>query len=108
MDTDRSVEHHELGPRAVKRAHRAVDKIKAAILSHGNPFTVECNKLYNIITHAYIPDEYVPQILNDGITGQKLYEECVAERINGESSFWAPVKKKNPTRFSCLEARRQQ
>ena len=31
----RSAEHHELGPSAVKRAHRAVDKIKAAILRHG-------------------------------------------------------------------------
>jgi len=39
MDTDRSAEHHALGPSAVKRAHRAVDKIKAAIPSHGNPFT---------------------------------------------------------------------
>ena len=55
---DRSAEHHELGPSAVKRAHRAVDKIKAAILSHGNPFKAEGNRLYNFITHAYIPDEF--------------------------------------------------
>ena len=89
MDTDRSAEHHELGPSVVKRAHRAVHKIKAAILSHGNPFTAEGNKLYNIITHAYIPDEYVPQILNADITGQKLYEDYVAERISGEVSIWA-------------------
>ena len=90
-----------LGPSAVKRAHRAVDKIKAAILSHGNPFTAEGNKLYNIITHAYIPDEYVPQILNANITGQKLYEDYVAERINGEVSIWAPVKKENNKMFIC-------
>jgi len=31
--------------------------------------------LYNIITHACFPDEYVPQILNADITGQKLYED---------------------------------
>ena len=99
MVTDRSAEHHELGPSAVKRAHHAVDKIKAAILSHGNPFTAEGNKLYNIITHAYIPDEYVPQILNADITGQKLYEDYVAERINGEVSIWAPVKKENNKMF---------
>ena len=43
MDTDRSAEHHDLGPSAVKRAHRAVDKIKAAVLSHRNPFTAEGN-----------------------------------------------------------------
>ena len=34
--------------------------------------------IYNIITHAYIPDEYVPQILNIDDTGQKLYEDYVA------------------------------
>lgn len=95
MATDRSAEHHELGPSAVKRAHRAVDKIKAAILSHGNPFKAEGNRLYNFITHAYIADEYVPQILIADITGQKLYEDYVAERINGEVSIWNPVKKEN-------------
>ena len=99
MDTDRSTEHHDLGPSAVKRAHRAVDKIKAAILSHGNPFTAEGDKLYNIITHAYIPDEFVPQILNADVTGQKLYEDYVAERINGDVSIWAPVKKVNNKMF---------
>ena len=100
MDKDRRAEHHELGPNAVKRAHLAVDKIKAAILSHGNPFTAEGNELYNIITNAYIPDEYVPQILNADITaGQKLYEDYVAERINGEISIWAPVKKENNKMF---------
>ena len=57
MEADRTTAHHELGSSAVNRAHRAIDKIKAAILIHGNPFTAEGDKLYNIITHAYIPDE---------------------------------------------------
>ena len=51
--------------------------------------------IYNIITHAYIPDEYVPQILNIDDTGQKLYEDYVAERINGDVSLWAHVNKQN-------------
>ena len=72
MEADSTTEHHELGPSAVKRAHRTIDKIKAAILSHGNPFTTEGDKLHNMITHAYIPDEYVPQILIADVTGQKL------------------------------------
>lgn len=57
METDRIAEHHELGPSAVKRAHVTVEKIKKAILSHGNPFTTKGDKLHNVITHAYIPDE---------------------------------------------------
>ncbi|KAK5923956.1 hypothetical protein CgunFtcFv8_000881 [Champsocephalus gunnari] len=99
MEADRSTEHHELGPSAVKRAHGTIDKIKAAILSHGNPFTTEGDKLYNVITLAYIPDEYVPQILNADVTGQKLYEDYVSERINGDVSLWAPVKKVNNKMF---------
>ena len=49
--------------------------------------------IYNLITHAYIPNEYVPQILNIEHIGQKLYEEYVEERINGDVSLWSPVKK---------------
>jgi len=44
--------------------------------------------------HIYIPDEYVPQILNIDDTGQKLYEDYVAEIISGDLSLWAPVKKR--------------
>jgi len=35
----------------------------------------------------------VPYILNIDDTGQKLYEDYVSERINGDVSLWAPVKK---------------
>jgi len=86
-------EHHGLSPSVVKREHNAIDRIKAAILSHENPFEVEGNQLFNVVTHAYVPEEFVPQILNIDKTGEKLYEEFVAEWINGEVSLWAPVKK---------------
>lgn len=84
-------EHHHLQPSAVKKEHENVDRIKAAILSHGNPFAAEGDQLYNFITQAYVPQEYVPQILNIDDTGQKLYVDYVAERINGDVSLWAPV-----------------
>lgn len=86
--------HHDLSPGKVKREHVTITRIKEAIESHGNPFAVEGSVIYNLITHAYIPDEYVPQILNIDNTGQKLYEDYVSERINGDVSLWAPVKKK--------------
>jgi len=35
----------------------------------------------------------VPQILNIDNIGQKLCEDYVSERINGDVSLWAPVKK---------------
>ena len=35
----------------------------------------------------------VPQILSIDNTGQKLYDEYVLERINGDVSLWDPVKK---------------
>jgi len=56
-------EHHDLGPSAVKKDHYVIDNIKAAILKHGNPFAVEGDMLHNVITHAYIADEYVQVIL---------------------------------------------
>ncbi|KAJ8364290.1 hypothetical protein SKAU_G00131210 [Synaphobranchus kaupii] len=95
----KNTEHPGLGSSDIRRDHEAIDKIKAAILSHGNPVTAEGDKLYNMITHAYVPQEYVPQILNINETGQKLYEDYVSERINGEISIWAPVKKENNKMF---------
>ena len=85
--------HHDLSPGKVKREHGTITRIKEAIESHGNPFAVEGSAIYNLITHAYIPDEYVLQILNIDDTGQKLYEDYVSLRINGDVSLWAPVKK---------------
>jgi len=91
----KAVEHHDLSPSKIRREHGTISMIKDAIQSHGNPFAVEGNMIYNIITHAYIPDEYVPQILNIDDTGQKLYEDYVAERDNWDVSLWAPVKNQN-------------
>ncbi|KAH3690222.1 hypothetical protein DPMN_194984 [Dreissena polymorpha] len=93
---DKPQEHHHLQSSAVRKEHENVDRIKAAILSHGNPFAAEGDPLYNFITHAYVPQEYVHRIcLNIDDNGQKLYKDYVAERINGHVSLWAPVKKQN-------------
>ena len=91
--------HHEVLPSAIKREHNAMNKIKAAILSHGNPFDAEGDHLYNFMTYAYVPQESVPRILNIDDIGQKLYEDFVAERINGNVSLWAPMKKQNNVMF---------
>ncbi|SMN02506.1 hypothetical protein SPONN_1209 [uncultured Candidatus Thioglobus sp.] len=89
--------HHDLRPSAIRQEHEAVGKIKAAILSHGNPFAVEGNQLCNFI--AYVPQDYVAQILNVDDIGQNLYKDYVKERINGDVSLWAPVKKQNNKMF---------
>jgi len=92
---DTADKHHGVRPGAIKQDHEAVDKIKAAILSHGNPFAVTGDRLCNFITHAYVPQEYVPQILKIDDIGQKRYDDYVAKRFNGDVSLWTPVKKHN-------------
>ena len=87
--------HHDVQPSVIRQEHQAVNKIKAAILSHGNPFAAEGSQIYNCITNTYVPQEYVPQILNADEIDQNLYENYVAECINGDTSLWAPVKKQN-------------
>ena len=52
-----------------------------------------------MITHAYVPDEFVEQILNANDTGQNMYGDYVAERINGNISLWAKVTKIGNTMF---------
>ena len=66
--------------------------------NNNNSKTIFCvcvggSSIHNLITHAYIPDDYVPHIINIDSTGQKLYEEYVLERINRYMSLWDTVKK---------------
>lgn len=53
-----AVDHPEFSRVAVKRNHEAIIKIKAAMLTNGNPFAIEGQALYNLINYAHIPDEY--------------------------------------------------
>ena len=84
-----------IGSSAVKKQTHVIVKIKKEILKHGNPVGVVGDSLYNVIAHAYIPDEYVQMLLNADETGQKLYGDYVSERINGDVCLWAPVEKEN-------------
>ena len=83
----------DLSSSEVSWEHSVVNMIKSAIIDHGNPFAVEGDRLHNMITHAYVPDEFVEQILIAKDTGQKMYEDYVTERINGNISLWAKVTK---------------
>ena len=78
-----------VSPSEVTREHCAVNKIKSAVLDHGNPFAFEGDILHNMITHACVPDEFVEQILIANDTGQKMYEDYVTVRTNGNISLWA-------------------
>ena len=81
------------------KEHNAVNKIKAAILSHRNPFDAEGDQLCNFMTYVYVPQESVPQMVNVDDNGQKLYEDYVGVRINGDVSLCVPVKKQNNAMF---------
>ena len=56
LAVDKPQEHHHVQPSAVRKEHGNVDRIKAAILSHGNPFAAEGDQLYNFITHECLTD----------------------------------------------------
>ena len=82
-----------VSPSEVTREHSAVNKIKSAILGHGNPFAVEGDRLHNMINHACVPDQVVEQILNANDTGQKMYADYVTVSTDGNISLWAKVTK---------------
>ena len=90
-------EHHDPSPSEVTLERSAGNKIKSATLDHGNPFTVEGH--HDMITHAYVPDEFVEQILNANDTGQNMCEDYVTERISGNISLWAKVTNVRNTMF---------
>ena len=88
-----------VSPSEVTRENSALNKIKSAILYHGNPFAVEADRLLNMITHACVPDEFEEHILNANYTGHKMYEDYVTVRTNGNISLWAKVTKVGYTMF---------
>ena len=59
-------ELHHLQPRVIRHEHDAISMIKAAILSHGNPFAAEVDQFYNFTL------EFVHQILMVGETRLRL------------------------------------
>ena len=91
--------HPDVNASSIQKEFEAVEKIKATVLAHGNPFASEDDKLFNFITQAYIPQKYVKQILEADQHGQELYETHVNERINGDVNLWAPMKKEKNLMF---------
>ena len=86
-------EDHDISLSEVTRENSAGNKLKATILDNSNPFAVEGDRLHNMMTHAHVLDELVEHILNVNDTGQKMYEDYVTERINGNISLWSKVTK---------------
>ena len=62
-------------------------------------FDVEGDEVYSFMTHAYVPQNCVPHILNTDEIGQRPYENFVAEIINREVIHWAPIKRQNNGMF---------
>ena len=81
-------EHHDISPSEVSREHSAVYKTKAAILDHGNPFAVERDILHNMITHAYVPDEFVQQILMPTTLARRCMKTMLLNASTGTLAFW--------------------
>ncbi len=97
-DIERSTatHHHELYPSAITKEQNATRKIKEAIKLCGNPFEAEEeDTLWNIVTHAYVPQKYVASILDADTHGQELYDDYVKSRLNDNESIWEPVTKEN-------------
>jgi len=71
------------------------DFFYTAIMSHRNFFSVEDDRtIFNLITLAWVPEQYLLQILNLDDIGQKMYNHYTKENINESVSIWAPVKKR--------------
>ena len=53
FEGDKTREHHELEPSAVKKHYNVVDNIKESMLKHENTFAAVGDKLRKVIIHAY-------------------------------------------------------
>ena len=94
--------HHQLIPSEVRKQADRVDKIKATIKRHRNPFAEESDmQLCNIVTGKVVPVEFTEGIINADVEGQKLYRDFVETRLEKQTTgLWERVSRNNLPSFA--------
>lgn len=88
-------EHHALSATALQNHENNVLKLAATMRSFTNPFSVEGDDLFNLVTKSVMPENVKQDLCKQGEIGQELFETFVAQRIDSSSvNLWAPMKKR--------------
>ena len=90
--------HHDLQGNKPKRVKCNIQSLCRVITEHGDPFTSQDERLFNILTHALVEEKDEEEILGRDEIGQNLYEEFVS-RLDGGTSVWSAMKKRNLATF---------
>ena len=90
---DISSKHHDLYGNKPKRMQNNVHSLCRVVSEHGEPFTSQDTRLYNILTHALVTEKVEEEILMRDELGQRIFEEFVV-RLDGNISIWSEMKKR--------------
>ena len=90
---DISSKHHDLYGNKPKRMQNNAQSLCRVVSEHGEPFTSQDTRLYNILTHALVTEKVEEEILMRDELGQRLFEEFVV-RLDGNISIWSEMKKR--------------
>lgn len=88
-------EHHALSATVLQNHENSVLKLTATMKSFTNPFSVEGDDLFNLVTKSVMPENVKQDVCNQGEIGQEMFDAFVAQRIKSSSvNLWAPMKKR--------------
>lgn len=55
----------------------------------------------NVLSRAVLPSTAAQELLTQNKIGTKAYQTFITERLHGDTSVWAPMKKVNLETFKC-------
>jgi hypothetical protein len=85
--------HHALSDSIAKRHSKAIDDLTTTMEAFSNPFTEDCDELFNLATKAVMPEKVSRDLCRQTMLGQQLFDDFVTSRINtSETNLWAPMK----------------
>ena len=92
------MQHYQLTGSHLARLIGNTKKILEVMDTFALNFT-ENDAVYNVISKAVLPDTVSNEILQHEAIGADLHKEFIQKRLHGDTSIWAPFKKRNFKNF---------
>ena len=92
--TSNTKKHYQLTGSYLSRLCENTNKLLETMEEFNVSFD-PCTCVFNVITNAVLPESAANELLNHQKIGKEMYNEFVVNRFNGETSIWAPLKKRN-------------
>ena len=90
--------HYQLTGSTCDRIHTNATKIEKMLVTFSVGFQ-SSNEVVNLVSKAVLPSTSANELLDHKNIRLSMYQHFISERINGSTSVWSPMKKRNLKTF---------